>query len=257
MTTTYKPIVSVIIPALNEGRSIEATLIAISRLEMSTEVIVVDGGSEDDTRAIASRCGAQVISSERGRGAQMHRGASVAQSNVFWFLHADTIVPAESVALILDALLDEQVVAGNFNVQFCGPGAAARFMTWLYPQLRRFGLFYGDSAIFVRREAYEKIGGFNALPIFEDLDLLHRLKRIGKFARLSATVVTSSRRFEDRSFIVTFSRWIALQFLYWLGVNPRRLAGLYAPVREGGEELTGERARNNRNCADFYEDGKA
>lgn len=237
MTVTDKQIVTVIIPALNEARSIDTTLRSISRLAMPAEVIVVDGGSKDNTRQIASGCGARVITSERGRGAQMHRGASLAKGNVFWFLHADTVVPAESVHLIVEALLDKEVITGNFNVRFDGTGAAPSFMNWFYSQLRRVGLCYGDSAIFVRREAYEQSGGFNAFPIFEDLDLLRRLKKIGKFAQLPATVVTSSRRFENRSFVVTFIRWLALQLLYWLGVNPRRLAAFYSPVREGSDQI--------------------
>jgi hypothetical protein len=100
-------------------------------------------------------------------------------------------------------------------------------MTWLYPQLRRLGLSYGDSAIFVRRNAYEQIGGFKPFPIFEDLDLLRELRRIGAFVHVPATVVTSSRRFEGRSFVITFTRWIVMQLVYWLGVSPRRLGRFY------------------------------
>jgi hypothetical protein len=100
-------------------------------------------------------------------------------------------------------------------------------MTWLYPKLRMIGLFYGDSAIFVRRSVYERAGGFNSYQIFEDLDLIRRLRREGRMAQLSAEVITSSRRFEGKSFTLTFLRWASLQLLYWLGVNPNRLAGLY------------------------------
>ncbi len=104
-------------------------------------------------------------------------------------------------------------------------------MTWLYPNLRKIGLLYGDSAIFVRREIYQKIGGFKPLPLFEDLDFVRCLKRAGKIANLSAIVTTSSRRFENRSFILTFLRWTIFQCLYWLGVNPNRLAKRYYPIR--------------------------
>src|SRR6266850_642351 len=156
MSWSRTPMLSIIIPALNEGYSIGPTLDAVARLSMHTEVIVVDGGSDDGTREIARARGAIVMASERGRGVQMHRGARVAQGDVLWFLHADTIVPADGIDLIVAALRDPRMVAGNFEVHFDGPGAAARFMTWLYPQLRRLGLCYGDSAIFVRREAYEQ-----------------------------------------------------------------------------------------------------
>ncbi|MCA1602116.1 MAG: glycosyltransferase family 2 protein [Acidobacteria bacterium] len=177
MSSSHTPTLSIIIPALNEARCIGATLDAISQLSGRVEMIVVDGGSDDDTREISSARGAKVITSGRGRGMQMHRGACVAQGSVLWFLHADTIVPGDSIDLIVEALRDTQVVAGNFEVQFEGPGGAARFMTWLYPQLRGLGLSYGDSAIFVRREAYSLTGGFKSLPIFEDLDLLRALRR--------------------------------------------------------------------------------
>lgn len=222
-----KPTLSIIIPTLNEANNIGPTLDSVSKLTACVEVLLVDGGSKDHTIEVASAYGANVITSERGRGTQMHRGACAAQADVFWFLHADTVVPANAVDLIVAALRDQHVVAGNFEVCFDGARIAARFMTWLYPQLRRLGLWYGDSAIFVRRSAYFRAGGFKAFPIFEDLDLLRELKKIGKFGHLSATVVTSSRRFEGRSFVFTFTHWVALQILFWLGVNPGRLGRLY------------------------------
>ncbi|HYE73961.1 MAG TPA: glycosyl transferase, partial [Blastocatellia bacterium] len=95
----------------------------------------------------------------------------------------------------------------------------------------KIGLLYGDSAIFVRRKVYEKVGGFKPLPLFEDLDLVRRIRRDGRMAHLSAKVITSSRRFEGRSFTLTFIRWATLQMLYWLGVSPNRLVKLYSPVR--------------------------
>jgi len=229
MSSRRKPNLSIIVPALNEAYSIGATLSAVAQLSGSVEVLVVDGGSDDNTREIASAGGAKVIGSERGRGVQLQTGAGEALGDVLWFLHADTIVPGDSAERILESLSDPAVVGGNFEVQFSGSGRAASFMTWLYPQLRRLGLCYGDSAFFVRREAYSSVGGFKAFPIFEDLDLLRELKRIGKFVHLSSTVVTSSRRFEQCSFVVTFTRWVCMQLLYWLGVSPNTLGRFYAP----------------------------
>ena len=231
MSSSHTPTLSIIIPALNEAHSIGVTLDAVSRLSGRVELIVVDGGSDDETCEIARAYGVKVISSERGRGLQMHRGAAVARGDVFWFLHADTIVPEDSLDLIHEALRDEHVVAGNFDVRFDGRLAAARFMTWLYPQLRRLGLCYGDSAIFVRREAYEQVGGFKSFPIFEDLDLLRELKRLGGIVHVPATVVTSSRRFEGRRFAFMFAKWMVMQALFWLGIQPRTLGRFYAPVR--------------------------
>ena len=241
MNLSHKAALSIIIPALNEAHSIGETLSAISRFAIAAEVIVVDGGSEDETREFAQAFGAKTISSERGRGQQMHRGVTIARGDVFWFLHADTIIPRGSVELIENVLRDDRVVGGNFDVRFAGSGAAVRFMNCLYPQLRRLGLSYGDSAVFVRREAYIKSGGFRSLPIFEDLDLLGRLRSVGEFAHLPAKVVTSSRRFERGSFAVTFTRWVVMQGLYWIGVNPESLGRFYQPVR------TAEKAARRNN----------
>jgi rSAM/selenodomain-associated transferase 2 len=227
-----RPALSIIIPVFNEARSIAATLDAVKEVRGRVEVIVVDGGSQDRTLEILRERGVRVIESERGRGLQMHAGASAARGKVLWFLHADTTPPAEAGERISEALRDVRAVGGNFHVCFDGGRRAAHFLTWLYPQLRKLGLCYGDSGIFVRREAYERIGGFKPFPIFEDLDLVRRLRAHGRILHLPVAVVTSSRRFEGRSFTLTFARWAILQGLYWTGVHPRVLNRLYAPVRD-------------------------
>lgn len=221
------PALSIIIPTLNEAHSIAATLDAVQKIQGAFELIVVDGGSSDKTLSILRERGVRVINGERGRGQQLHAGACAAHGDVLLFLHADTIPPIDAAERISVALSDAKTVGGNFSVRFDGESRAARFLTWLYPQLRKLGLRYGDSGIFARREAYVRAGGFKAFPIFEDLDLVRGLKRIGRMAHLHATVITSSRRFEGRSFALTFARWSFLQTLYWLGVHPRRLARMY------------------------------
>ena len=237
-------LVSIIIPTLDEAPTIGATLAALVGLRGATEVIVVDGGSRDDTVAIARRSGARVIEGARGRGTQLHVGACAARGDALWFLHADTLPPVDAIARITAALAhDAQTVGGNFRLRFDGTDGAARFLTWLYPRLRRLGLAYGDSGFFVRRAVYEQCGGFQSFPIFEDLDLLRRLKRRGRFVHLDAELVTSARRFAGRSFALTFARWSILQGLYWLGVHPRRLARGYAPVRGSEHDETSRTKR--------------
>lgn len=231
---------SIIIPTLNEARSIGATLDAVLGVCCGAEVIVVDGGSLDATPEVVRERGVKLITSARGRGAQMHVGARAASGEALWFVHADTRPAAGCAEMIAEALRDPSVVAGNFDVRFDGERRAARFLTWLYPQLRKLGLCYGDSAIFVRREAYETVGGFRAFPLFEDLDLVRRLGRAGRVVHLAASVTTSSRRFEGRSFALTFARWSFLQMLYWLGVHPERLGRMYAPVRSAGGRVQAE-----------------
>ena len=226
------PALSIIIPTFNEALVINQILDAVMSVQGPVELIVVDGGSFDGTVEIVRGRGVRLILSERGRGLQMHTGACAARGDALWFLHADTQPCPESAERIAEALRDPKVVAGNFNVCFDGIRRAARFLTWLYPQLRKLGLCYGDSAIFVRREAYNQVGGFQPFPIFEDLDLMKRLRKQGRVVHLPAVVVTSSRRFEGRSFAVTFARWASLQVLYWLGVKPSTLARFYTAIRE-------------------------
>lgn len=223
------PELSVIIPVFNEEQTIGATLDALARVRGRVEVIAVDGGSDDGTVHVLRERGIHVINSARGRGAQLHAGAGAARGAVLWFLHADTIPAPDAAERITEAMKDASVAGGNFSVLFGGESRAARFMTWLYPQLRKLGLAYGDSGIFVRRAAYRLIGGFKPFPIFEDLDFVRGLKRAGRMAHLPSVVVTSSRRFEGGSFTLTFARWSILQALYWLGVHPDRLGRIYYP----------------------------
>jgi rSAM/selenodomain-associated transferase 2 len=224
--------VSIIVPALNEAACIAYTLASLCELQGQKEIIVVDGGSHDETCLIARQHGALVITAPRGRGTQMREGASHATGEVLWFVHADTVVPQEALAQIESALKDESASGGNFGLLFDGDSRAAKWLTVIYPHLRYLGLSYGDSGIFVRRSVYEDIGGFNAVPLFEDLDLLRRLRKYGHFVHLESRIVTSSRRFEQRNFTVVWLHWTALQVLYWFGVPPKILADWYGHARK-------------------------
>jgi rSAM/selenodomain-associated transferase 2 len=224
--------ISVVIPTLNEELSIGETLEKVNSLENICEIILVDGGSLDKTLEIARKFGLKTIQTKPGRGLQLDAGARAAKGDVFWFLHADTLPPEDGGAQIFNALRDKQVVGGNFEIRFQGDSRAAKFLTWLYPKLRLLGLCYGDSAFFVRREFYEKSGGFTPLPLFEDVEFYQKLKRYGRFVHLKSFVVSSSRRFEKRSFALTFARWSLFQGLYWIGVSPEILARYYFPIRK-------------------------
>lgn len=221
--------ISIIVPTLNEAESLAETLAALQSFKNSAEIIVVDGGSRDETVSIAESFGVRVLKSEPGRGAQMSAGANVARGETLWFLHADTISAPDSIEQIVGALKNPAIVGGNFTIRFAGGNQSARFLTWLYPRLGKINLRYGDSAIFARREVYERIGGLRDFPIFEDLDLMRRLRAAGKIVTLPAEVVTSARRFENKNFALVFARWTILQILYWLGVSPHRLAKAYSP----------------------------
>lgn len=223
--------ISIIVPALNEQECIAETLRSLQQLEGEKEIVVVDGGSRDETRTLAAREGAKVLTAPAGRGMQMHAGALEAVGDVLWFVHADTVAPPHALDEIRKHLEDASVVGGNFGLLFDGPTRAARQLTTIYPMLRILGLCYGDSGIFVRREIYDRIGGFRALALFEDLDLLRRLRKAGRFVHLRSKIRTSSRRFEGRNFAVVWLNWTALQILYWSGISPNRLARWYGHAR--------------------------
>jgi len=223
--------ISVVIPTLNEELSIGETLEKVNSLENICEIILVDGGSLDKTLEIARKFGLKTIQTKPGRGLQLDAGARAAKGDVFWFLHADTRPVQGCGKQIKKYMRYAEIVGGNFHVIFDGNTRWARFLTWLYPQLRSTGLVYGDSAMFARRETYEQVKGFKSLPLFEDVDLYKRLLKKGRFVHVNLPVTTSSRRFENRSFVWTFLRWSIFQGLYWFGVPPRLLAKNYKRIR--------------------------
>jgi rSAM/selenodomain-associated transferase 2 len=223
--------ISIVVPALNEAVCIVDTVRALQQLEGEKEIIVVDGGSSDETGALAGAQGVRVLLATPGRGKQMHAGALEATGDVLWFVHADTLPPPHCLDDIQQSLGNPSVVGGNFGLLFDGPSRAARQLTAIYPVLRILGLCYGDSGIFIRRAAYHAIGGFRPLALFEDLDLLRRMRRAGRFVHLPSRIRTSSRRFEQRNFAMVWLHWTTLQILYWCGVSPNLLAGWYRHVR--------------------------
>ena len=223
--------VSIIVPALNEALQIRNTLRVLQALEGEKEILVVDGGSEDETAAIAQAAGAIVLQSPRGRGVQQHAGALQACGTTLWFVHADTTPPSHALTEIVAALDDPTVAGGNFGLTFDGTSRAARQLTAIYPVLRWLNLCYGDSGIFIRKTVYDAIGGFRYFALFEDLDLLKRLRRAGRFVHLKTHIITSSRRFEKKNFALMWAHWTILQILYWGGVSPNLLARWYRQAR--------------------------
>ena len=223
--------ISIIVPALNEETQIGGTLRALQTLSGEKEILVADGGSEDRTVQIATGLGVRVVSSERGRGRQIRAAALEAKGTVLWFVHADSRPQNGALESIHDSLRDGATAGGNFSLVFEGDHYSARQMTWIYPYLRRLGLSYGDAGIFMRRSVYEAMGGCREYPLFEDLDMIRRMKRHGNFVHLAAKIFTSARRFSGPRYGRVWALWITLQILYWAGVSPCRLARWYRFAR--------------------------
>jgi rSAM/selenodomain-associated transferase 2 len=221
--------ISVIIPTLQEGPMI-AGAVSSARRAGADEVIVSDAGSGDDTVANARGAGANVIQGARGRGPQLNAGAAVARGDILWFIHADARVGPESGDAIRTALRDPAVVGGNFRIRF-GTSRHGRFLAAFYHVIRQLRLFYGDSAIFCRRSAFDAVGGFPPYPILEDLKFVHALYRQGGMAYLSGPVWASPRRWEQGGVVQAWASWLVIQALYFARVDPHRLARLYRHIR--------------------------
>lgn len=221
--------ISVIIPTLNEAQALPALLAALHAESAEHETIVVDGGSRDTTVAIARAHGARVLRGRAGRGGQLGAGAREASGDILLFLHADSTFPAGGLSAIEEALsVDARIAGGNFRLLFDGDRRFSRWLTRVYAGIRRVGLYYGDSGIFVRRSAYDAMGGFRPIPVMEDLDFVRRLEQYGRTCCIrEPPLITSSRRFEDRRAAAIVRGWIELHLLFWLGVSPDRLARMY------------------------------
>ena len=221
--------ISVIIPTLYEEGTIRGAVRGAFAAG-ADEVIVADGGSPDRTAERARAGGARVVQEQPGRGAQLNAGAAAASGDVLWFLHADTRVAPGSCALVLAALRDPDVVGGHFRVSF-GRSTHARLLAAFYHVIQRFGVVYGDSAVFCRRTAYEAAGGFPPHPIMEDLAFVQALRRRGRLAYVAAPIYSSPRRWERGGVAQAWGSWLVIQSLYFLRVPPTILGQLYRQIR--------------------------
>lgn len=220
---------SIIISVLDEEAEIAHVLAALAPLRSrGVETIVVDGGSRDRTVALAAPLADRVITAPRGRAVQMNAGAVAATGDVLLFLHADTRLPAEADRLVLDGLARSGRQWGRFDVRISGRHPLLRVVAALMNiRSRLTGIATGDQAMFVRRDLFERVGGFPAIPLMEDVAFSRAAKRVGEPLYLSPRAITSGRRWEQRGVMRTILLMWRLRLAYSLGAAPARLAHLY------------------------------
>ena len=239
--------VSIIIPTLNEGSSLGRTLRHLTLLDPpALEVLVVDGGSHDRTVAIAQAAGVQVLSSHCGRSTQMNYGAEAARGDILCFLHADTRIPDDAIAVIEQTLADPKIACGGFISVMTGAQTTRwgislhnYLKTYYAPLLfkphlffRGLRLLFGDQVMFCRRADFWECGGFNqALPIMEDGDLCLRLVQKGRICQVNRIVQSSDRRVAYWGAWKATAIYLYIGVLWGVGVSATYLKQFYEDVR--------------------------
>jgi rSAM/selenodomain-associated transferase 2 len=223
------PRISIIMPVLNEARTLASTLRAAQALRQAgVELIIVDGGSDDTTLALCVGAADQVLQAPRGRARQMNFGARQAGASTLLFVHADTTLPAGAQDMVAERLSSGGHRWGRFDVSITGRAAMLPFIAaCMNLRSRLTGIATGDQAIFVRRDAFDAVGGFPDQPLMEDVELSRRLRRLGRPACIGAKVTTSGRRWDQHGVWRTILLMWRLRLLYWLGVPAERLARAY------------------------------
>jgi len=215
--------ISVVIPALDEAPRIAGAVGSVVAPEV--EVIVVDGGSGDETRRLADEAGALVLDGERGRARQLRLGGKRATGDVVLFLHADTTLESGWREGVLQAMSDPSCAGGAFRLRFASRGWRERMIEFgVSARVAALRLPYGDQALFVRRSVLEGMGGVPDVPIMEDLDLVRAIKRAGHLRILPLHATTSPRRYAARGTLRTIA-WHAIALLaFFIGSDRRRVA---------------------------------
>ena len=219
--------ISIIIPALNEADSIKATLLPLQTWRQhGCEIIVADGGSDDETIALARPLADQVINARRGRARQMNAGAHVASGKVLLFLHADTLLPDNAPELVNQSLQTTQW--GRFDVRLSGKHPLLRLIEFMMNfRSRLSGIASGDQAIFIGRDLFDVLGGYAEIALMEDIEISKRLKRHSRPACIKTRLITSSRRWEKHGILRTILLMWRLRLAYFFGVTPEQLARQY------------------------------
>ncbi len=226
--------ISIIIPTLDEAHNLPALLAALADEPTAHEIIVSDGGSGDGTPDIARAYHATLIEGPPARGGQLRRGADQARGDILFFLHADCRINPGTLGAIDKALAaSPDLIGGNFELIFDGNDGFSEWLTGFYAWFRAKGLYYGDSGVFIRRANYDAFGGIPDWPLMEDFRftrLMERYRRAGHGDTICLSdppLVTSSRRFSNKSPAYIFWHWCLIHGLYYAKFPTARLAQWY------------------------------
>ena len=222
--------ISVIIPVLNEAKILDKTLSQLQSELEGHELIVVDGGSTDDSIRIAEKYG-RVISSERGRAVQLNAGAKAAKGDILIFLHADVWLEKGAFKAVESALISGYI-GGGFLQKIDGKSLLYRIIEFCANSRGKLlKVFYGDSGIFLRRTDFQRIGGFSNVPIMEEIDFSRGLRKAGKTTMVKPYIHISARRWEKNGIVrTTVKNWL-ITTLYFMGFSLDKLEKLYRNVR--------------------------
>jgi rSAM/selenodomain-associated transferase 2 len=220
---------SIIIPTLNEAVNIGELLKQLEPMRArGAEVIVVDADSADATRDIAAPLADHVLTSERGRAAQMNAGATVASGDALLFLHADSIVPVNGDELIIHALSNSTLQWGRFDINIAGRHGMLPVIAWFMNHRSRLtGIATGDQGIFLTRQAFNAVGGLPVQPLMEDVAICAHLLKVSRPIYLDARITTSGRRWEKHGVWRTIFLMWRLRLNYFMGADPARLHRTY------------------------------
>jgi rSAM/selenodomain-associated transferase 2 len=224
--------ISIIMPVYNEAKTLQTTL---NRLQLSNneELIVVDGGSSDNSVSIAKEFTDKVYVTETGRARVMNYGASQASGKILLFLHADCTLPKKAFSIIRETLGNDGVIAGSFDLAISHPGFRYRVIeAGANLRSRVTSIPYGDQGIFLGKEVFHQIGGFTDIPLMEDIDISRRLKKTGKIAFVRAPIQTSARRWiHEGIFYTTLRDWVIALLYSFFNASPKKLIKYYRNVR--------------------------
>jgi rSAM/selenodomain-associated transferase 2 len=223
--------ISVIVPTFNAGQTLARTLdaLAAQRAALIREIVISEGGSDDETVTIAEEYGCKVVRASKGRGAQLRHGASVASGDWLLFLHADTRMTDNWADVVSEFATWPNAIqsAGVFRFRLDDERTRARLLEIVVSiRSRLLAMPYGDQGLFVSRQLYDEIGGFSQIPLMEDVDIIRRIGR-RRLTILPADAVTSADRYRREGYLRRSARNVVCLALYFLGVSPSRIARLY------------------------------